>query len=82
MLQRARRLYAECAAEGVDVGAAALQFPLGHPAVAGVVAGLRTAGEVATAVTRMTTAIQPQLWERLKRAGLLIPDAYLPGAPQ
>lgn len=79
MLQRARRLYAECAAEGVDVGAAALQFPLGHPAVAGVVAGLRTAAEVATAVTRMSTAIQPQLWERLKRAGLLIPNAYLPG---
>src|SRR5690348_999013 len=41
MLERAQRIYAECAAEKVDVGAAALQFPLAHPAVASVVAGLR-----------------------------------------
>src|SRR6185312_8024471 len=40
-LERARRIYAICAEEGVDVGAAALQFPAVHPAVCAVVAGMR-----------------------------------------
>ena len=38
-LARAQRIYDVCAAERVDVGAAALQFPLAHPAVVTVVAG-------------------------------------------
>jgi D-threo-aldose 1-dehydrogenase len=79
-LERARRIYAECAAEGVDVGAAALQFPLAHPAVACVVAGQRTAQEVNTAVTRMTTPIPAGLWQRLKRAGLIDAGTLVPAA--
>jgi D-threo-aldose 1-dehydrogenase len=78
-LERARNLYAECAREGVDVGAAALQFPLAHPAVAGVVAGLRSPEEVSIAVTRMGAAIPARLWQRLKRTGLLSADALVPG---
>jgi D-threo-aldose 1-dehydrogenase len=78
-LERARTLYAECARAGVDVGAAALQFPLAHPVVAGVVAGLRSRAEVMSAVTRMRTAIPAALWQRLKRSGLLPQDAYVPG---
>ena len=79
-LERARRIYAQCAAEGVDVGAAALQFPLAHPAVACVVAGLRTVEEVTIAVTRMTTPIPARLWERLKYAGVVDPGAAVPAA--
>src|SRR5579862_4076181 len=56
-LGRARNLYAECAHEGVDVGAAALQFPLAHPAVACVVAGLRSRNEVLSAAARMRTRL-------------------------
>ena len=79
-LERARRIYAACAAEGVDVGAAALQFPLAHPAVACVVAGQRTVLEVLSAVTRMTTPIPARLWERMKYAGLIDPGAAVPAA--
>ncbi len=79
-LERAQGIYRHCAAEGVDVGAAALQFPLGHPAVAGVVAGQRSADEVHSAVERLSMPIPARLWERLKRAGLLAADARVPAA--
>jgi D-threo-aldose 1-dehydrogenase len=78
-LERARSLYAECAREGVDVGAAALQFPLAHPAVAGVVAGLRSRHEVMSAVTRVRAQIPAALWRRLEGSGLLPQGAYVPG---
>jgi D-threo-aldose 1-dehydrogenase len=75
---RAERLYKECRRDGVDVGAAALQFPLGHPRVAGVIAGLRSAAEVTTALTRMRTPIPAQLWRRLKDTALLPGAAFVP----
>jgi D-threo-aldose 1-dehydrogenase len=78
-LARARSLYAECACEGVDVGAAALQFPLAHPAVAGVVAGLRSRDEVMSAVTRVRAQLPAALWRRLEGSGLLPQGAYVPG---
>jgi D-threo-aldose 1-dehydrogenase len=71
ILRRAGEIYAICAAEGVDVGAAALQFPLAHPAVVSVIAGMRSPAEVASAVTRMRAAIPASLWRRLREAGLL-----------
>jgi D-threo-aldose 1-dehydrogenase len=66
--------------ESVDVGAAALQFPLAHPAVACVVAGQKSVQEVSCAVQRMTTPIPARLWQRLKYAGLLHAGAVVPRA--
>jgi D-threo-aldose 1-dehydrogenase len=79
-LERARSIYAQCAVEGVDVGAAALQFPLAHPAVACVVAGQKSVQQVTSAVLRMATPIPARLWEQLKHAGLLPAGALVPGA--
>ena len=76
--ERARAVYEECAAERVDVGAAALQFPLAHPAVASVVTGMRTATEVEIAVNRMATPIPAALWRRVRRRGLVAAGAVLP----
>lgn len=76
--ERACMIYEDCAAEGVDVGAAALQFPLAHPAVAGVVAGLRNATEVSSAVKRLEARIPAALWERLRHRGLVDVGAVLP----
>jgi D-threo-aldose 1-dehydrogenase len=76
--QRAEQLYALCAQAGVEVGAAALQFPLGHPAVACVVAGLRSVAEVDSAVARMNTPIPAPVWSELRNAGFLLPDAPTP----
>lgn len=75
-LAHAERLFAACAAHGVDIGAAALQFPLAHPAVAAVVAGMRSADEVASAAARLQAPLPPALWRTLQAQGLL--DADLP----
>lgn len=80
MLDRAQRIYALCAEEGIDVGAAALQFPLAHPAVASVVTGLRSADEVISAVTRLRAPVPERLWKRLQDAGLIESDTVVPCA--
>lgn len=70
-LRRAARIYAICGEAGVDVGAAALQFPLAHPAVVSVIAGMRSPAEVASAAARMSATLPSTLWDGLRRAGLL-----------
>jgi D-threo-aldose 1-dehydrogenase len=77
-LTRARRIYEICAQHGIDVGAAALQFVLAHPAVASVVVGMRSAAEVDSAIARLRAPIAPALWESLRAAGLLLHDAPTP----
>lgn len=59
------RLADICARYGVTVPEAALRFPLRHPAVASVVAGTRTPGEVAEAVARVSAAIPERLWREV-----------------
>lgn len=78
MLERARRIYALCAEAHVEVGAAALQFPLAHPAVASVIAGMRSPEEVSSALARLSAALPRSLWERLRHAGLLAPGTPTP----
>ncbi|MEP6899223.1 MAG: aldo/keto reductase, partial [Rhodanobacter sp.] len=68
---RAQQFYDVCAASGADVGAAALQFPLAHPAVASVVCGLRSADEVMASVQRLHRHIPADTWRQLRAAGLL-----------
>lgn len=71
ILQRAQRIYATCAGHGVDAGAAALQFPLAHPAVASVVAGMRNAEEASSAVRRYGARVPTEFWRQLRSEGLL-----------
>jgi D-threo-aldose 1-dehydrogenase len=78
-LARAQRIYDVCAAERVNVGAAALQFPLAHPAVVTVVAGLRSVEEVRSAVARLDVKLPASLWARLREEGLLAPRVAVPG---
>ncbi|WP_256334620.1 hypothetical protein [Lentzea albidocapillata] len=54
-----------CERFGVRLPSAALQFPLRHPAVVSVVAGPRTAREVAETTARATARIPDRLWELL-----------------
>jgi D-threo-aldose 1-dehydrogenase len=71
LVARAQAIATVCGRHGVPLRAAALQFPLGHPAVAGVLIGMRSPAEVADAVTMSTVDIPGQLWRDLVRAGLL-----------
>ena len=62
---RAEALADACGRHGVELPAAALQFPRRHPAVAATVVGLRTADQVAGTMTRWQTAIPDDLWSEL-----------------
>lgn len=78
VLARARRFYEVCARTGAEVGAAALQFPLAHPAVASVVCGLRSIAEVDAALLRQRAEIPPATWKALRDEGLLAPGVPTP----
>jgi D-threo-aldose 1-dehydrogenase len=65
VLDRARRLAELCSNRGAELPSAALQFPLRHPAVVSVVAGLRSPREVAEAVRRFGDEIPEQTWREM-----------------
>ena len=75
---RVDRLREVCARHEVSLGAAALQFPLGHPAVASVIPGAVRPEQVRENVERLATPVPAKLWEELKVEGLLRADAPVP----
>ncbi len=78
IMERVRRIAAVCAAHDTPLIAAALQFPLGHPAVKSVIPGAATADEVRQNVSIFNTPIPDALWSDLKGEGLIRPDAPTP----
>lgn len=77
--ERARRLEAVCSSHNVPLAAAALQFPLAHPAVAAVIAGFASAEEVRAGVSNFLAPIPDSLWSDLRGEGLIDPRAPLRG---
>ncbi|MEE8631330.1 MULTISPECIES: aldo/keto reductase [Methylobacterium] len=71
ILAKAEALEAECRAFGVPLPAAALQFPLRHPATANVVVGARSAAELRQAVAWFEQPIPDGLWRSLEDKGLI-----------
>ncbi len=67
-----------CDRHNVPLAAAALQFPLAHPAVAAIIPGPRTAAEFAENLVLRVHRIPPELWTELRHAGLLHPAAPTP----
>ena len=65
VLARARRIQQVCASFGVDLPAAAVQFPLRCPEVVSVVLGIRTATHATSSVERATAPIPEDLWVAL-----------------
>lgn len=78
IMKRVGEIEAVCVRHGVGLASAALQFPLGHPAVAAVIPGARTPAEVAINVETFGREIPADLWAELKAKGLLRPDAPTP----
>jgi D-threo-aldose 1-dehydrogenase len=79
VLERVRRLESVCAAFDVPLQAAALQFPLAHPAVASVVAGCVTAAEAGHCASMFSQVIPAAFWLALRDRGLVDARAPLPG---
>ncbi|MFI2740332.1 aldo/keto reductase [Streptomyces sp. NPDC018711] len=80
LLSRALDLKAACERHGVPLRAAALRFPFGHPAVASVLVGTRSAAEARDAAAMLAHPVPDVLWMELKESGLLPTDVPTPRA--
>lgn len=78
ILARTSQLEAICQRHNVRLAAAALQFPLAHPAVASVVAGHQSAEEVSANLAFIAEQIPSAVWHEIKKAGLLPTHAPTP----
>lgn len=78
VLERVARLEALCDEFAVSLQAAALQFPLAHPAVATVVAGAASGAESRNIAARFAEPIPAGFWRALRERGLVDPRAPLP----
>ncbi|TAL99014.1 MAG: aldo/keto reductase [Paraburkholderia sp.] len=78
VIDRVTRLEAICRVHGAPLPAAALQFPYAHPAVATVLTGARSPGELRENVASFERELPAALWKAL-REGLLDPRAPVPG---
>lgn len=78
VIEKAQRIAAVCARHGVPLGAAALQFPFGHPSVVSVIPGPIATDEVRTNFTWIRVAIPDTLWDELKAEKLIRADAPTP----
>jgi D-threo-aldose 1-dehydrogenase len=77
LVRRAQRIAGVCEAHGVTLPQAAMAFPLLHPAVAGIVVGMRSAGEVRRNTASFGAAVPVEVWADLRAEGLL--DERVPG---
>jgi D-threo-aldose 1-dehydrogenase len=78
LIEKARKIEAVCKRHGVELGAAAMQFPLFHPALCAVIPGALATSEVKQNVERLSVKIPTDLWSELKREKLLDPAAPTP----
>jgi D-threo-aldose 1-dehydrogenase len=70
-IERALALERVCKRHGVPLKAAAIQFPLGHPAVVSVLTGARSALELEENLQMFEIRLPPGLWHDLVAEGLL-----------
>ncbi|MBL1098350.1 aldo/keto reductase [Streptomyces coffeae] len=78
VVRRALRMQDVTESQGVPLRAAALRFPFGHPAVASVLVGARSAGQVRDAAEQFHRFLPDGVWEALRRQGLLAAGVPVP----
>lgn len=76
--EKVRRIEAVCDAHGVALPAAALQFPLAHPAVVAVIPGAAHPKEVRENLSSLAAPIPAAFWSDLKAEGLIESGAPVP----
>lgn len=81
IVDRVRAIEAVAVKHGVQLAAAALQFPLAHPAVASVLSGARSASEINTNRMLRRERIPPTFWADLKGRKLMAGSAPTPLFP-
>lgn len=78
VLARVAAIEAVCRHHGVSLPAAALQFPLAHPAVASVVAGHQATSELDANLALLAEPIPAAFWAELKVTRLLAENVPVP----
>jgi D-threo-aldose 1-dehydrogenase len=78
LVDRAQRIATICTSHGVALKAAAIQFPLAHPSVIALVAGVRTTAHLDDYPTLMRQPIPTALWSELRSEHLIPNDAPVP----
>jgi D-threo-aldose 1-dehydrogenase len=78
LIERAQKIRDVCGRHRVPLKAAAVQFPLGHPAVGCVVVGCRSVAQLDESIAMFELDIPPDLWGDLKAEGLLPAEAPTP----
>src|SRR5206468_1050383 len=79
ILERVQKIEQVCARYRVPLQAAALQFPFGHPAVAAIIPGARSAAELLQNIAYFKQEIPGDFWAELKQLQLIDPAAPVPG---
>jgi D-threo-aldose 1-dehydrogenase len=78
VMEKVRRIERICQEYAVPLQAAALQFPLAHPAVASIIPGARTPEELDENFRLISHAIPGEFWAALRRQNLLPAEAPVP----
>ena len=78
LVARARAIASVCERHGTTLPAAAIAFPLAHPAVVSVCVGARSAAQMERNAALHREPVPAELWSELKSEGLLREDAPVP----
>lgn len=78
---RVQALQAVCREFDVPLPAAALQFPLAHPAVVSCMAGAHSGAQLRQNIAWLQTSLPPAFWAALRERGLVDERAPLPMYP-
>ena len=78
LVERTRAIASICEQHGTTLPAAAIAFPLAHPAVASVCVGARSQQQIERNADLYRQSISPDLWSQLKAERLLRADAATP----
>jgi D-threo-aldose 1-dehydrogenase len=78
VMRKVDALRRACERDGVPLRAAALQFPLAHPATYCVVAGAHSRSELVANVADLNARIPASFWRALRAEGLIDERAPLP----
>jgi D-threo-aldose 1-dehydrogenase len=82
VMERVAAIEAVCGRHNVPLKAAALQFPMAHPAVAAIIPGPRSAAEVEENFRLLSLGIRDDFWEELRHLNLIPPEAPTPHLEQ
>jgi D-threo-aldose 1-dehydrogenase len=78
VMNRVARIEQVCLHHGVPLAAAALQFPLAHPAIAAIIPGAVSEQEFRSNFALMRHPIPAAMWDELRSLGLLDDRAPVP----